>query len=77
MAGYNGWANYETWNVSLWLGNDEGLYNVARRYRRHLRPYKAVVQDLADMGVHATPDGVEYNDDSLDIGELDEMIIEM
>lgn len=21
---YNGYRNYETWNVALWLGNDEG-----------------------------------------------------
>ncbi len=23
---YNGWTNYETWLVSLWMNNDEGSY---------------------------------------------------
>jgi len=23
---YNGWTNYETWNVNLWLTNDSGGY---------------------------------------------------
>jgi hypothetical protein len=22
---YNGWTNYETWNLKLWLDNDQGL----------------------------------------------------
>src|SRR5215471_5290881 len=27
--GYQGWANYPTWAVNLWLANDEGLYREA------------------------------------------------
>ena len=23
---YNGWTNYGTWNVNLWVENDEGVY---------------------------------------------------
>lgn len=27
---YNGWANWETWNVNLHLSNDHDLYRYAR-----------------------------------------------
>lgn len=27
---YNGWSNYETWNVKLWIDNEEGSYNYWR-----------------------------------------------
>ena len=26
----NGWSNYETWVVNLWLGNDEDSYKTCR-----------------------------------------------
>jgi hypothetical protein len=26
----NGWSNWETWNVKLWLDNDESTHNAAR-----------------------------------------------
>jgi hypothetical protein len=32
--GYNGWSNYETWCVNLWLSNDEGLYHETRQLLR-------------------------------------------
>ena len=25
---YNGWTNYETWNLALWMDNDQGLYSL-------------------------------------------------
>lgn len=28
---YNGWANYPTWCVNLWLSNDQGLYEQTRK----------------------------------------------
>lgn len=27
---YNGWTNYETWNIALWLDNDAGSYEYWR-----------------------------------------------
>lgn len=31
---YNGWSNYETWCVHLWLSNDEGTYRHCRSLAR-------------------------------------------
>ena len=32
---YQGYSNWETWNVSLWLNNDETMYNEALRICIH------------------------------------------
>jgi hypothetical protein len=73
MARYNGWTNRETWNVALWIGNDEGLYNLARE----CKTYEAFRDEMREMGVTETPDGVAYNDSGLNIKELDRMIKEL
>jgi len=52
---FNGWANWETWNVALWIQNDEGLYNEACRLVRFGRSYQDLVMMLRDCGSKETP----------------------
>jgi hypothetical protein len=61
---YNGWTNYETWNVALWINNDEGLYNLARQCGDY--------QTFCDcMGSDAvTGDGVSYTDPKVNAVEI-------
>lgn len=74
--GHEGWANYETWNIALWINNDEGLYNLAKDYRR--AGYKEFAEMLRDeLNFRETPDNVALNDSGLDIEQLDEMLREI
>lgn len=72
---YNGWANYETWNVSLWLNNDENLYfAMLDAIRNGARTYEDVREHMGLTG--ETKDGVAWDDLALDTAELDAMIVE-
>lgn len=35
-SGYNGWKNYETWAVALWIDNDQGTYSHSRERVREI-----------------------------------------
>lgn len=58
MTTYEGWSNYPTWCVNLWLANDEGLYNEALGVVRtaiadvktgeYLTPEQAIACDVED-----------------------------
>ena len=72
---YNGWANYETWNVALWLSNDEGMYNLAKGYSEH--GYKSLSHVLEELYGAVTPDGVYWKHADLDIFALSDMLEEL
>lgn len=74
---YNGWENYETWNVFLWISNDEGLYQIAR----FCKNYQEFIDHMRSLGFESgiesgigyeTPDGVKWNDPEIDVDEINE-----
>jgi hypothetical protein len=82
---YNGWANYETWNASLWIGNDEFLYNTAKAcvtYREGLEtPWDKFVRCMCEGQIGRmlckTGDGVAWDDPAIDADEMNEMLWEL
>jgi alpha-D-ribose 1-methylphosphonate 5-triphosphate synthase subunit PhnL len=64
---YNGWENYETWNVSLWINNDEGLYLLAAE----CGDYETFVDCLYnEYGVKETKDGVKFADPKVNVVQI-------
>ena len=74
---YNGWANYETWNVTLWMQNDVGLYELARQVARFGGTYQDFVVSMEESGLLTTPDGVAWDDVNINGIEVNETIKEM
>ena len=74
---YNGWANYETWNVSLWINNDYGLYCEAMEVAKNGGTYGDLVSILTECGSKETPDGVSWIDTKIDGIEINEMMNEL
>lgn len=59
---YNGHKNWNHWNVSLWINNDEGLYHLAKQCIRIKRTRREAAHRFLDCmdGINATPDGAPY-----------------
>ena len=70
---YNGWTNYETWNAALWIGNDRGLYDIART----AMDYSHLLEIFANWGTEVTGDGVRWDDPKINAVEMDEMLQEL
>lgn len=65
---YNGYKNRETWNVCLWISNDEGLYNFAS----DCCDYAEFVEGLREMNCLETNDQVAWNDSGIDLDKMKE-----
>ena len=63
---YNGYENYETWNVCLWIANDKELYNLSMSCAN----YDEFVGTMRELDSLETPDHVAWNDSNLDIDEI-------
>ena len=78
---YNGWANYETWNVSLWMQNHKFLYNTAVacvEFKAHNEmPYNKFIRCMTNCDQLTTKDGVAWDDENVDHAEINEMMFDM
>lgn len=80
---FNGWANYETWNASLWINNDEPMYRLAVAYVEQARrfgqaiKFDSLIPALEYNFGQMTPDGVRWMDGRICTDEMDEMLAEL
>ena len=65
---YNGWTNYETWNIALWIQNDKSIWNYV--CDNDVCCYEELVEAFYDYGSKETPDGVKWDDPKVNSAEL-------
>ena len=78
MSTFNGWTNYATWNVALWMGNEESLNTLARRIAAGGGTYRDLAEGLVHtFGKTETPDGVSFSDPALNLQELNDCLSDL
>jgi len=65
---YNGWTNWETWNVAMWIGNDETFNRIMTLSAKgDWEMFKALAMQF---GITKTPDGVSFEDPKVNHDEI-------
>lgn len=62
---FNGHRSWNAWNISLWIGNDEGLYRFAlecleRHDQRKIPAAEEFLSAMQESGSLKTPDGAPW-----------------
>ena len=74
---YNGWANRATWNVVLWINNEEPMYRqVLGLVNSKVTQWTDVAGVLTTLFGDKTPDGVAWNDPTIDVDRMNEVLAE-
>ena len=69
---YNGWTDWTTWNVALWINNDPLLNDIAKE----CETYNEFLYEMQCMIVSMfTPDGADWGEANLK--EMQELIEEI
>ena len=69
---YNGWTDWTTWNVALWINNDQCYNSIARE----CATYNEFLYEMQYMiGSMFTPDGADWGEANL--SEMADLINEI
>ena len=69
---FNGWSDWTTWNVALWIRNDYGFYSIAKDCKDYM---DFLYEMQAMIGSFATPDGADWGEANIE--EMNEVIEEI
>ena len=69
---FNGWSDWTTWNVALWINNEETIYNIAKDCNDYI---DFLFEMQAMCGFYSTPEGADWGEANLD--EMNELIEEI
>ena len=76
---YNGWKNYASWNVMLWIDNDYFTYTAAVAFMadyKGKRPYIDFCQE-SGLDTQKTPDRINWISAKLDYDALNSAMWEL
>jgi len=71
----HGWTNYKTWNVALYINNDEGVYNMIKN--GDVCCYEDLLEVLKEQGIEETRDRVMWNDPEINRAEINADVFDL